>query len=88
MITIQSLIRDGIKYENGSIDQDTVDYIYDKVVSAEMNRMWEIQKQTNNYTKSTNIEGYDNGSRFFYTIPRIKYSKKYIQKELTLMLGF
>lgn len=39
MITIQSLIRDGIKYENGSIDQDTVDYIYDKVVSAEMNRM-------------------------------------------------
>ena len=80
MITIQSLIRDGIKYENGSVDNDTVEYLYDKVVSAEMNRMWEVQKQTNNYTKSTNIEGYDTGSRYFYTVPELNILKSIFKK--------
>lgn len=83
MITIQSLIRDGIKYENGSIyaeEGGTVDYIYDRVVMAEMNRMWEVQKQTNNYTSSTNIEGYDAGSRYFYTIPELNILKSIFKR--------
>jgi hypothetical protein len=75
MLTLQTILRNGIKYEgevnNKSIDNDTVDFIYDKVVKSEINRMYEIQKATNNYKVTTNIEGYDEGSKYFYTIPRL-----------------
>lgn len=75
MLTLQTLLRNDIKYEgetnNKSIDNDSVDFIYDKIVKSEINRMYEIQKATNNYKVTTNISGYDEGSKYFYTIPRL-----------------
>jgi hypothetical protein len=73
-ITIQSLIPQidgGINYLNGSINDGTVDFIYEKIVKSEMNRMWAVQKQTQNYSLSTDIDGYDDGAKYFYTIPAL-----------------
>lgn len=39
MINIQSIIRDNIIYTNNSIDESTVNFIYDRIVKSEMNRM-------------------------------------------------
>ena len=75
MLTIQSLMYEGVRYNEvdgkKSIDSNTVDFIYNNVVKSEMNRMWSLQKQTNNYSTGTNVDSYDDGAKYFYTIPAL-----------------
>lgn len=75
MLTIQSLMYEGVRYNEvggrKSIDNNTVDFIYNNVVKSEMNRMWSLQKQTNNYSTGTNVDSYDDGAKYFYTIPAL-----------------
>jgi len=75
MLTIQSLMYEGVRYNEiggkKSVDNNTVDFIYNNVVKSEMNRMWSLQKQTNNYSTGTNVDSYDDGAKYFYTIPAL-----------------
>jgi len=73
IITIQSLLYGGTRYdsETKSIDDNTVRFVFDNVVLSELNRMWEVQKATNNYEISTNIDSYDDGAKYFYAFPAL-----------------
>ena len=71
MMLIKSILLNGITYDGTTVNSDTINEIYDSVVMAEINRMNAVRTSTSDYKTSTGIDGYDNGSRLFYTIPEL-----------------
>ena len=75
MITLQTILKSGITYDTDintgkkNIDDNTVQFILDRLVSSEIKRMGLTRKATNGYKNSLNVDGYDEGSKYFYSIP-------------------
>lgn len=57
--------------EDGEVSSDTVDFIYDNLVQAEIDRILKWQTITNNGESPINVASYNDGAKLFMLFPQL-----------------